>query len=310
MKNHSSFIQTPMLPVSKLRYLLLPAVWLLLALPHAHAAVHASDAEGRRVELSAPATRIVALAPHIVENLSAIGAQDTIVGTVQYSDYPASAKRIPRLGGVGSVSLEHIVALQPDLIILWGSGTPTGLRSSIERLKLPYFVDEIRSLNELGNSFEALGALTGHSAEGTLAARQLTQSLTQREAIQAAQTTDDRPGVFLQLWDQPLQSIGGEHLLNEVIERCGGQSITRSISGLAPQVSMEAVLADDPALIIVESPAQAKHWHNYPRLQATRNDNIVIINPDLLHRPTLRLLDGMRQICERIAPIRNKADLN
>lgn len=269
-------------------------------------AVEAQDAEGRVVHLENPAKRIIALAPHIVENLYSIGAQSSIVGAVQYSDYPESAGQIPRVGGVGAMSLEKIVALQPDLIILWGSGTPPGLRSGIERLGLSYFVDEVRSLADLNHSFLALGALTGYEPEAAHTSAQLQSSLDKISFNTRAQILGEPPEVFLQLWDQPLQSIGKEHLLNEVIERCGGRSITDNIVGLAPLVSMESVLAEDPALIIVENHQQSLHWNSYPQLQAIKYNNIAVVDPDLLHRPTLRLLQGMQIICERVNASRKK----
>ncbi|WP_439101105.1 helical backbone metal receptor [Congregibacter sp.] len=271
----------------------------LLIINAAQGAVQAIDAEGRTVTLSTAATRVVALAPHIVENLASVGALNTIVGTVQFSDYPEPATHIPRLGSVGAISLEGIVALQADLVVLWGSGTPAGLRAGIERLGLPYFVDEIRSLEDLRESLEALGTLTGNAEKGALVSKQL-DSVLDDMAPNRNTPDDHRPGVFLQLWDQPLQSIGKAHLLNEVIERCGGHSITGRIPGLAPQVSMEQVLTDNPALIIVESPAQAEHWKRYPQLRALRENRIIVINPDLLHRPTLRLLQGMETICTEV----------
>ncbi|MDP5052495.1 MAG: helical backbone metal receptor [Congregibacter sp.] len=284
-----------------------PLCWALLWLPllvlgpcPANATVEARDAEGRLVRLPQPATRIVALAPHIVENLFAIGAGDAIVGTVQFSDYPESARQIPRVGGVGSMSLETIVALDPDLVLVWGSGTPSGLRAAMERLGISYFVDEIRSLDELGNSFLALGSLTGHSMDAAKVRAGLDESLASLRAGAAASGGDKMPGVFLQVWDQPLQSIGKEHLLNEVIQGCGGRSITDTALGLAPLMSMERVLADDPAVIVVDSPEQARHWEQYPTMRATRTHNVAVINPDLLHRPTLRLLEGMQLICRRI----------
>lgn len=306
---------------------------LLLALtPCARAAVEAVDSEGRVISIDQPATRVVALAPHIVENLFSVGAQETIVGTVQYSDYPAPAKLIPRVGGVGSMSLEQILAMQPDLIVLWGSGTSPGLRANIERLGLPYFVDEIRSLEELGSSLQALATLTGHAERGHEVATELRQAVSRlsdgpgvsqsddlsgdlsddqsddlgddqndEHPNKNRQSNEDTPGVFLQVWDQPLQSIGRSHLLNEVIERCGGQSITRTTVGLAPVISLERVLADDPALIIVENQEQAQHWQRYRQLSATREAGIVVIDPDLLHRPTLRLLAGMMEVCAQIS---------
>ncbi|MFT4769367.1 MAG: iron complex transport system substrate-binding protein [Glaciecola sp.] len=283
---------------------------LLLTQHAAYGALEARDAEDRLVTLERPATRVIALAPHIVENLFSIDAQDTLVGAVHYSDYPDAAGLIPRVGGIGSMSLERIVALEPDLIVLWGSGTPIGLRSSIERLGLSYFVDEIRSLADLGDSFEALGVLTGHQSEGARVSAQLHSSLNTLDSVQARRRSGNIPGVFFQLWDQPLQSIGKDHLLSEVIERCGGRSITNNIAGLAPLVSLERVLSDNPALIIVENQQQARHWDSYPELKAMRTANVAVINPDLLHRPTLRLLQGMQIICKGIDAISQAANAN
>jgi len=280
---------------------------LLLALtPRAQATVEAVDSEGRLVTMDQPATRVIALAPHIVENLFSLGAQDAIVGTVHYSDYPTEAQQIPRVGGVGSMSLEQIVVLEPDLIVLWGSGTSLSLRSNIERLGLSYFVDEIRSLGELEHSLEALGTLTGRAKKGQELARELRQSVTSLSKQSPTPIRSNKhavPGVFLQVWDQPLQSIGRSHLLNEVIERCGGQSITRSAVGLAPVVSLERVLQEDPALIIVESQEQARHWEKYPQLRATREARVAVIDSDLLYRPSLRLLEGMEKVCSLISNV-------
>jgi iron complex transport system substrate-binding protein len=271
----------------------------LLALPGTlWAEVQVIDSEGRELHLNKPARRIVALAPHIVENLFSIGAGEQIVGAVQYSDYPIEARALPRVGGVGSYSLESIVDAQPDLVILWGSGTPPQVRASLERLGIPYVVNEIRSLDELGAQFATLGAVTGHKTEAARAASAV------RRSLQSAQKNGEAGGsvpVFLQIWDDPLQTIGDGHLLSEVISRCGGRSISDDLPGLAPLISLEQVLAADPALIIVESQAQARHWQRWTSLRAVRGNSIVSINPDLLYRPTLRLLEGMTAICEHLA---------
>jgi iron complex transport system substrate-binding protein len=113
-----------------------------------------------------------------------------------------------------------------------------------------------------------------------------------------------QPELFVQIWNDPLQSIGRRHLLTEVISRCGGRSVTAALPGLAPQVSLEAVLEADPALIVVESAAQGEHWSRFPQLRAVANGRVRTIDPDLLYRPTLRLLDGMRLLCDEIEALR------
>jgi iron complex transport system substrate-binding protein len=244
----------------------------------------------------------VALAPHIVENLFAIGAGDRVVGAVAYSDYPAAAKNIERVGGVTGLSLERIVALQPDLVVAWQSGIRGDVLAVLDRLQIPYYVDEIRSLAALSRSLRDLGALTGQRAEASAQARRIDRLRTGTRDAPSTRT----PGLFIQIWDDPLQSIGRRHLLTEVIARCGGRSITAELPGLAPQVSLEAVLEADPALIVVESEAQGKHWARFPGLRAVAQDRIRIVDPDLLYRPTLRLLDGMAILCGEITALRSR----
>lgn len=254
-----------------------------------------TDAAGREVSLAAPALRIVALAPHIVENLYSIGAGERLVGAVDYSDYPTAALELPRVGGIAGISVERIVALEPDLVIGWLSGTDSRATAALDGLGIPYYLDEIRSLEDLHRSLENLGAMTDASESGPALD-------TLRQVIDARppDAGKPRPGVFLQLWDQPLQSVGAQHLLTDVIRRCGGDSITADVPGLAPRIDLEAVLAADPDLIIVESRAQARHWQRFPELQALRTGQVHAIDPDLMHRPTLRLLQGMDAICSRI----------
>jgi iron complex transport system substrate-binding protein len=259
------------------------------------------DAAGREVTLPAPARRIVALAPHIVENLYSVGAGPKIVGAVDYSDFPAAARNLPRVGGVAGISVERIVALNPDLVIGWLSGTDSRVMAALEGLAVPYYLDEIRSLEDLGRSLAHLGVMTGQMEKASLARARLRKAIMEN----APGRDEGRPSVFLQLWDQPLQSVGAQHLLTDVIARCGGRSITADVPGLAPRIETEAVLAADPDIIIVESQEQAHIWQRFPDLNALRDERVYAISPDLLHRPTLRLLEGMDVICSRIEEARD-----
>jgi len=256
-----------------------------------------TDARDRPVALAAAAKRIVALAPHIVENLFAIGAGNRVVAAVEYSDHPPAALDLPRVGGVSGLSLERIVAQRPDLVMAWDSGTDTGLIAALEALGIPVYRDEIRSLDELAVSLEKLGVLAGHEAEARRAVRRIHAAMDDAASLSRG---NDRT-VFLQIWDQPLQSVGRDHLLTRLIERCGGRSVTAALPGLAPQVSLEAVLEADPELIIVESRRQGVHWQRFPTLQAVARGNVRVIHPDLLQRPTLRLIDGFRELCRLLA---------
>ena len=124
--------------------------------------------------------------------------------------------------------------------------------------------------------------------------------------MRAADGARQRPSVFLQLGDQPLQRVSSRHLLRDVINRCGGHSITAAVPVLAPRVEIEFVLAANPDVMIVESSEQSRHWGRFPQLSALRAAQVHVIDPDLVHRSTLRLLDGRGAICARIDAVRTK----
>ena len=106
--------------------------------------------------------RIVALAPHIVENLYAIGAGDNIVGTVDYADYPAAAKGITRIGGYYGISIEKLLVLKPDIVIAWKSGNQSDDLAQIERLGIKLYLTDPTTITGIADELLMLGKLTGN----------------------------------------------------------------------------------------------------------------------------------------------------
>ncbi|HEY7775405.1 MAG TPA: helical backbone metal receptor, partial [Kineobactrum sp.] len=199
------------------------AVLLLLQLWPAGAAVAepvaVKDFLGRSVALEAPAQRIVALAPHIVENLFSAGAGSRLVGVVSYSNFPEAARNLPQVGSYNAFSLEQIIAVQPDLILMWGSGNGAGALEKLERLGIPVYVSELRELADIPDSIRRLGVLAGTTASSEVEARRLEQAF----AGLAARYQGSRPlSVFYQIWHEPLQTVNGDHLISQVIGLCGG----------------------------------------------------------------------------------------
>src|SRR5688572_27833829 len=153
------------------------AALLMLALAKAHA-VSAIDSDGRRVSLNAPAQRIVSLAPHVTEQLFAAGAGDKIVGASEYSDYPEEAKALPRVASSGTVNLEAVLALKPDLVVAWRLEATASALARLESLGVPVFYSEPRRLAQIPHLIEALGDLAGTSATAKPRARSLREELT------------------------------------------------------------------------------------------------------------------------------------
>src|SRR5512143_830567 len=130
------------------------------------APIKLTDGLGRQVSLASPAQRVVSMAPSNTEILFAIGAGDQVVGRDEFSDYPATAKSLPSVGGsMGQYSLEQVVALKPDLVLAGGINTPEQVKS-LEDLGLTvYFLGNPTTLEEMYANLTTVGKLTGHTGE-------------------------------------------------------------------------------------------------------------------------------------------------
>ena len=278
----------------------------LLLCSIAQAGIRVEDSVGRVVTLEQPARRIVALSPHIVENLFAAGAGSAIVGTVDYANYPPEAAAIPSLGSAQTWSLEALVALDPDLVVLWGSGNGSTALPQLERLGLTVYVNEPRRLEDIGNSIRDFGVLAGSSTAANASADQLDNRLNQLRATYA----EKKPlSVFYEIWNSPLQTINGEHMISTIMGLCGGRNIFAATRQLAPQVSLESVLARDPDAIVASGMGESRPewldaWRQYPQLSAVRHDALFHIHPDLIQRPTARIADGAATLCKQLDSLR------
>ncbi len=283
--------------------------WLLAllacALP-ALAEVSVTDFAGRRVTLPAPAGRIVALAPHVVENAFSAGAGEQVVGVVDYSDYPQAATAIPRVGSAYAWSLEAVVALKPDLVLMWGSGNGSSGLDSLQRLGIPAYVSEPRKLSDIGRTVRDIGHLAGTTEQATAAAGAFQQSL---DTLAAQYRGAEVVSVFYEIWNTPLQTLNGEHMVSDVIRLCGGHNIFADAPVLAPRISLEAVLERDPMAIIASGmdaarPEWLDSWRDYPAMRAVQEDALFFIHPDLLQRPSLRILQGASRLCSQLDTLR------
>ncbi len=285
------------------------AVAMFMAQPGLAQGVTATGSDGVSVALPAPAERIVALAPHLAENLFAAGAGDTLIATVEYSDYPPDARAIPRIGGYNSLSIEAIVAQQPDLVLAWGSGTGHDIVRRLRELGIPVYSDEIGELTDIADSLRTLGRLTGNRTTAERSAEGFESELAGLRESAAGDATLE---VFYQIWHDPLQTIGGGHLISEVIALCGGRNIFGDVRGLAPRISREAVLLRNPDVIVASGSSEdvaawLSQWRELPGLRAVETGALYVVNPDLIERPTPRLLSGARELCARFDSARASA---
>lgn len=280
------------------------SLFILIYSPLSASALSVQDDSGKQIVLVAPATRIISLAPHVTEQLFAIGAGDKIVGAVDYSDYPEAAKRIPRVGGYSRLDLEQILALKPDLIVGWQSGNNTQQLERLEAMGLLVYRSEPRRLDDIAEGMLRLGIVSGTEDQAQTQAADFRAKVARlRRSTQGKVPRT----LFYQIWNRPLMTVNGEHLINEVITLCGGRNIFAELSVLTPKVSEESVIAADPEIIIAsgmgkERPEWLDDWRKWPQLQAVKSEKLYVINPSLIQRATPRLVQGAEVMCGMINP--------
>ncbi len=275
---------------------------------NALAEIVVSDDTGAPVRLAAPAQRIVSLAPHITESLFAAGAGERIVGAVDYSDYPEAARKLPRIGGYSRLDLERILALKPDLAIGWLSGNSPAHIEKLRAAGVPVFLVQPERIDDVAQNLERFGQLAGSEVTARAQAARFRARV---EALRSRYASHPTVRVFYQIWQQPLMTIGGAQIISDVIRLCGGENVFAGLQPLAPQVSIEAVLAADPEAIIASGMGEARpdwldDWRKWPQVEAVRHGNLFFIPPDLLQRPTPRLIEGATRLCEQLETVRGK----
>jgi iron complex transport system substrate-binding protein len=272
----------------------------------ARADVSVLDDSGQVVHLRRPAQRIVTLAPHATELLFAIGAGNRIVGTMEYSNFPEAAKRIPRIGGYRGLDMEAIAALHPDVIIAWPSGNTLAQVEKLKKLGLTLYLSEPKKITDIASTLEHFGVLTGNAPTAQQAATQFRRKL---EALRNKYQGRSKVRVFYQVWDQPLMTINGEQIISDALRQCGGENIFAQLPLLTPTVSVEALLQADPDVIIGSDsgnrrPQWLDNWKKWSRLRAVQHDHLYFISADWISQPTPRMLQGVEVMCEMLEKVR------
>ena len=279
----------------------------ILLIPIAHAEFSVLDDTGQRVQLNQPARRIISLSPHATELLFAAGAGDRIVGVVKHSDYPLAALKLPLVGSYNSLDFESILALKPDIIVVWKNGNNAAQIEKLKTLGVPLYFSEPLDIADIANAIERLGKLTHTEPQATQSARQFREKYTKLTSQYSARPVIT---VFYQIWNQPMMTINGKQIISDVIRQCGGKNIFSDLPTLTPSISLENILAADPQAIIASGmgnkrPAWLDEWRRWPRLAAVRHENLYFVFSDLINRPTPRLLEGMEQVCSALEQSRS-----
>lgn len=283
------------------------AFLLLLALLARPAlALTLNDDSGASLTLPRPAQRIVSLAPHLTELLFAAGAGERVVGVGAWSDYPEAAKTLPQVGDSAMLDLERIVALKPDLLVVWRDGNSPQQLRKLATLGIPVYASELGTLADIAATLRRLGQLAGTEAAANARAAAYEQRL---RALRERYAGRAPLRVFYQVWPRPLLTFNDRHLVMQGLALCGVKNVFGTLAPLVPTVSEEAVIAADPDVIVTgraagEATDGLAGWRRFARMKAVRSGALIEVDPDTLHRSSDRIVDGLDQLCAKLDAVR------
>jgi iron complex transport system substrate-binding protein len=277
----------------------------LVLLPTAADALIVIDQSGRRIVLPALPARIVSLVPSVTEILFSIGAQDRLVGVTDFCDYPAEARRKPRVGGMLAPSLEGMVALKPDLVVATTAGNRHETFEQLDRLRIPVYVVNPVTVADVLDLVARLGRLADRAAAADRAVAALRERM---QTVAARVDGRPRPRVLYVLWPDPLIVPGRGSLVSELIDLAGGESVTADGGSGYPRYSLEAALARNPEVIVLashgseQSPLMRAQWERFSQVPAIAAGRLHTIDGNLTHRYGPRIVDGLERLARLIHP--------
>lgn len=265
------------------------------------------DDLGRQVQVREAPLRIVSLAPGATEMLFAAGAGGQVIATVEYSDEPPAAHRVPRIGDVAAIDMERLVSLRPDVVVAWPAGGNPAQRERIAALHFPVYDQQLSRLADIPLSVRRLGALAGTDAAAEHAAHDIETRLARLRSTYARGA--GRQAVLLQVWNRPIYTVGGKHLMSDALEICGARNVFADLLEPGPVVDTEAVIARDPDIIVAAAPpgegaAWLADWRRFATLKAVREGKLVAFEDQALSRLGPSVIDATEALCRAIAPLR------
>jgi len=263
-----------------------------------------TDDAGRRVSVPVPTNRVISLAPNLTEIVFAIGAGDRLVGRTTYCDFPAEAKAVAAVGDTLQPSLERIISLQPQVVLISTSSQLEVFTQQLQNQNIAVFVTDPHDLDGVFRSIEQIGLIVGHTQQ----AEQLIQNLRDRTRAVEEAVKGRRPvRVFYQLSAEPLYTAGHDAFVTDLMRRAGAMSVTADVPGAWPKYSNESALAAQPEAIILPTggsmgAANSTVTEALAKSSAARQGRVYKINDDHLTRPGPRSVDGLEAMARALHP--------
>ncbi len=288
-------------------FIIFMLVFLILPVPTC-AAVY-TDEIGRSVTVPENPGRIVSLAPNITETLFALGLDKEIVGVTVFSDYPEAAGKKAKVGSFVNLSLEKIVALEPDLVIATANGNRKKIILKLESMGISVYVIRPEGFEDIFKTIVNIGRITGKED----AAAALVDKLQRRvRKVRSMAGSVEKPRVFFQIGIDPIVSVGRDTIHNRLITLAGGINILGDVAIEYPRISIEKVIMKRPDIIIISSmkrggkfAREKNKWNVWKDISAVKSGRIHVIDSDLTDHFSPRIVDGLEELFRIMHPEKN-----
>ncbi|HQY27738.1 MAG TPA: helical backbone metal receptor [Burkholderiaceae bacterium] len=262
----------------------------------------AQDDRGRRLALPRAPARIVSLAPHATELLFASGLGARVVAVDRDSDFPEAARALPRVASHPRPDVEELLALAPDLVVIWGPGADRALLERLDALGLAVFVSEPRTLDDVADSIERFARMSSDASVGLAASH----AFRARVAAVRQRYANRRPvRVFVQVWSSPLIGVADRDVIGDAVRSCGGSNVLAGSAVAAPRLDAEAVIAARPELILATDGTRSERvWRERGLLAPRGAARFAAFDASTMERPGPRVLDALDRLCVEIDEVR------
>jgi iron complex transport system substrate-binding protein len=260
------------------------------------------DDAGDAVTIGTSPCRIVSLAPGTTAMLFAAGAGHCMVGTIAHSKEPADAARVPVIGDAETLDFEQLLGLRPTVVVVAVDVVQRVRIDRIRALGIPVYQVHVTRLAQMPESLRRLGALAGTEGVATRRADELAAEL----AALGAEYRDRAPvRVLYQIWDRPIYTIGGRHVINDALTLCGAVNVFADLTTAAPAVTREAAVLRNPQMILASAPPGAAEdwlaeWRKFPALTAVREGHLVNYVDERIDRMGPSVIAATGNLCKVI----------
>ena len=267
--------------------------------PSSGAPIALTDDAGHAVQLTGPAHRVISLVPSVTETIVALGAGNRIVGRTEY-DHDTTLAAVPLVGRGLSPSVEAIIALRPDLVVVWASDKRGDLRGQLEKAGIPVFAFEVQDTTDAFRVVRVVGTALGRQSTADSLQAAIRASLRETASIAKQRS---RRRVFYVVYNDPPMTAGPGTFIDQLLDIAGADNIFSDATSNWPTVSLEEVVKRDPDIVVLpvgemsnqigERLRSTAGWRD---LRAVRNGCLALVDADLVNRPGTNVAVAARRL--------------